>query len=218
VKVSPIGLRMLKTTKTLQLLTLTLISTIFLGCGAIKVSPVEEGDSLRYHARVGYFLLPPERKISRYIVELKKYADNKSFKRCEPSSIIRIHERFEKRYVEIQQDEKHFLFDTIGGRPILLSDGKYQLLDKYFRKDFPLPTEKVRRLGRLFKKSDLLCEHKVWVGMSKGEFLIARPPAHNIIKSIKGKKKIEKWQYETEDHVLKEYLFIDDELQKHNDI
>lgn len=209
---------MLKTTKTLQFLTLTLVFSVFIGCGSIKVSPVEEGDSLRYHARVGYFLLPPERKISRYIVRIEKYADNKNFKRCEPSSIIRIHERFEKRYVEIQQGDKQFLFDTIGGRPILLANGKYHLLDKYFRKDFPLPTETVRRLGSLAKKSDLLCEHKVWIGMSKGEFLIARPPAHNIIKSVKGKTKSEKWQYETEDHVLKEYLFINDELQKHNDI
>lgn len=209
---------MLKMEKTLQLLTLSLLSSVLLSCGAVKVTAVEEGDSLRYHARVGYFLLPPERRVSRYIVDLKKYQDNKNFKRCQPSSVVRIHERFEKRYVEIKQDDKFFLFDTIGGRPILLAAGKYQLLEKYFRKEFPLPTEKVRRLGVLAKKSDLICEHKVWVGMSKGEFLIARPPAENIIKKKKGKLILEKWQYETEDHVLKEYIFSNDELQKHNDI
>lgn len=209
---------MLKIEKTLQLLTLTLISSVFLSCGAVKVRAVEEGDSLRYHARVGYFLLPPERRISRYIVDLKKYSDNKNFKRCSPSSVVRIHKRFEKRYVEIKQDDKLFLFDTIGGRPIILADGKYQLIEKYFRKDFPLPTEKVRRLGLLSKKSDLICELKVWVGMSKGEFLIVRPPAENIIITKKGKTKLEKWQYETEDHVLKVYIFSNDELQKHNDI
>lgn len=209
---------MLKIEKTLQLLTLTLVSSVLLSCGAVKVAAVQEGDSLRYHARVGYFLLPPERRVSRYIVNLKKYADNTKFKRCQPSSIVRIHERFEKRYVEIKQDDNFFLFDTIGGRPIVLAAGKYQLLEKYFRKEFPLPTDKVRRLGRLFKKSDLICQHKVWVGMTKGEFLIARPPAENIIKTNKGKTQLEKWQYETEDHLLKEYIFSNDELQKHNDI
>ena len=208
---------MLKIEKTLQILTLTLFSSFLLSCGAIKVAAVEEGDSLRYHARVGYFLLPPERRVSRYIANLSKYADNKKFKRCSPASIVRIHERFEKRYVEIKQDDLYFLFDTIGGRSLSLIDGKYQLLDKYFKKEFPLPTDKVRRLGQPARKADLLCDQKVWTGMSVGEFLIARPPPENIIKIKSGKTNIEKWQYETEDHLLREYIFSNDELQKHSD-
>jgi hypothetical protein len=209
---------MLKTTKTLQLLTLTIFFGFLSNCGSVKVVPVEEGDSLRYHARVGYFLLPPERRVSRYITKLERYADNEKFKRCSPSVIVRIHERFELRYVEIKQDDNVFLFDTIGGRPIILTDKNYKLLDKYFKKEFPLPTERVRRLGQLYKKSELLCQGKVWVGMSKGEFLIARPPAENIINTKVKKILIEKWQYETEDHILKEYSFSNDVLQKHSDI
>lgn len=208
---------MSKIEKTLQLLTWALFSSFLLSCGAVRVSPVEEGESLRYHARVGYFLLPPERLVNRYIDGIEKYEDNNKFKRCEPSIIIRVHERFEKRYIEIKQDSSTFLFDTIGGKPITLINGKYYLIDKYFRKEFPLPTDKVRRLGALKKKSDLICQHKVWVGMSKGEFLIARPPAENIIKFKKGAQAFEKWQYETEDHTLREYIFSNDELQSHSD-
>lgn len=208
---------MTKMTKYLQVLTCALIFSLMSSCGAVKVVPVEEGDSLRYHARVGYFLHPPQRIKSNYIKHLDRYSKNSEFVRCEPSSIVRIHERFERRYVEIKQGDNIFLFDTIAGKPIELINGKYVLIDKYFKKNFPLPTGVVRRRGRRDKKSNLICQNKVWEGMSAAEYLITRPPPENIIVKNKGKSRIEKWQYETKNHILKEYLFEDGILQSHSD-
>lgn len=203
--------------KSLQLLTSAAIFLTMASCGAIKVEPVEEGDSLRYHARVGYFLHPPQTLKTKYIKDTSIYADNKDFKRCEPSSIVRLHARFERRYLEVKQGQNIFLFDTIAGKPIELVNGKYILVDKYFKKDFPLPTAMVKRLGEAGKKSQFICQGKVWVGMSTDEFLIARPPADNIIKKRQGKIKLERWQYESKNHFLSEYQFANGILQKHSD-
>lgn len=204
-------------TKYLQVLTGLLILLLFHSCGAVKVEPVEEGESLRYHARVGYFLHPPQRIDDDYILNLSKYSDTKDFKRCEPSTIVRIHSRFEQRYVEISQGENVFMFDTIAGKPIQLAKDKYTLIDRLFKKDFPLPTDIVTRKGVSYKKSELLCAGKVWVGMNKDEFLIARHPPDNIIKKIIAKKVHENWQYETKNHFLREYKFVDGILQTHYD-
>ncbi len=208
---------MAKSIKYLQVLTGSLIISIFASCGAVKVLPVEEGESLRYHARVGYFLHPPQRLKNKYIKDLKRYTDNSEFKRCEPSSIVRLHSRFERRYVEVKQDNKIFLFDTIAGKPIELENGKYTLLDRFFKKEFPLPTDHVKRMGRMEKKSDLICQGKVWVGMKKDEFLIAKPPADNIRKTKLGKLLVERWQYEDSNFFLTEYRFENGILKEHND-
>lgn len=209
---------MTESQKSLQLLTAMALTLLVASCGAVRVTPVEEGDSLRYHARVGYFLHPPQRVKDKYVDDLERYADKKDFKRCEPSSIVRLHSRFERRYVEIEQGSKKFLFDTINGEPIELINGKYLAIDKYFKKDFPLPDGIVRRLGQPGKKSDYICQGKVWVGMTQAEFLISRHPPENVKKYKKGKEKYEMWQYETKNHFLKEYLFVNGILQKHNDL
>lgn len=204
-------------TKYLQFLTCGLLCLALSSCGSVKVEPVEEGDSLRYHARVGYFLQPPELLKVKYIKDLTKYSKVEDFVRCEPSAIVRLHSRFERRYVEVQQGNKTFLFDTIAGKPIELISGTYQLIDRFFKKEFPLPTDVVRKLGHSDRKDNLICAGKVWVGMTTQEFLIARPPPHNIISSRKGKTKTEKWQFETKNHFLKEYIFVNDVLEKHSD-
>ncbi|MBK25141.1 MAG: hypothetical protein CME70_14200 [Halobacteriovorax sp.] len=208
---------MAKSTKYLQVLTGLSFSLILASCGAVKVEPVEEGESLRYHARVGYFLHPPQRLKSKYVKNLNRYSDISEFKRCEPSAIIRLHARFERRYVEVKQDNKFFLFDTIAGKPLELTNGKYILLDKYFKKEFPLPTDKIQRMGVMEKKSDLICKGKVWVGMNKNEFLITRPPADNIRIKKRGKVLEERWQYEDKDFFLTEYRFENGILKTHND-